>query len=57
MSKLPSLTGSRLIGALKKVGFVIARVKGSHHILTHVDGRLTVVPVHAGEDISSGLHL
>jgi len=57
MSKLPSLTGSRLIGALKKIGFVVARIKGSHHILTHIDGRRTVVPVHTGEDIGSGLHL
>ncbi len=31
------------------------RVKGSHHILRHPDGRRTVVPVHAGEDIGPGL--
>jgi predicted RNA binding protein YcfA (HicA-like mRNA interferase family) len=55
MSKLPSLTGSEVIKALKKIGFVIARVKGSHHILIHPDGRRTVVPVHSGETIGTGL--
>jgi predicted RNA binding protein YcfA (HicA-like mRNA interferase family) len=33
----------------------VARVKGSHHILAHVDGRRTVVPVHSGETIGRGL--
>ncbi|APB32651.1 Putative periplasmic or secreted lipoprotein [Gloeomargarita lithophora Alchichica-D10] len=55
MTKLPSLTGEQLIRVLKKVGFTIARIKGSHHILIHVDGRRTVVPVHSGEDIGIGL--
>ncbi|MCA6594846.1 MAG: type II toxin-antitoxin system HicA family toxin [Pseudanabaena sp.] len=55
MSKLPSLTGNQLIKALQKIGFDIARVKGSHHILIHEDGRRTVVPVHSGEDIGTGL--
>jgi predicted RNA binding protein YcfA (HicA-like mRNA interferase family) len=30
-------------------------IKGSHHILAHIDGRTTVVPVHAGETIGPGL--
>jgi len=55
MSKLPSLTGNQLIKVLEKIGFDIARVKGSHHILIHADGRRTVVPVHSGEDIGTGL--
>jgi len=55
MSKLPSLTGNQLITVLKKIGFEVARVKGSHHILIHTDGRRTVVPVHSGEDIGTGL--
>lgn len=55
MSKLPSLTGNQLIKALQKLGFDVARVKGSHHILIHADGRRTVVPVHSGEDIGTGL--
>jgi len=55
MSKLPSLTGNQLIKALQKIGFDVVRIKGSHHILMHEDGRRTVVPVHAGEDIGTGL--
>ena len=55
MSKLPSLTGREVIAALCKAGFEVIRVRGSHHILVHSDGRRTVVPVHAGETIGTGL--
>jgi predicted RNA binding protein YcfA (HicA-like mRNA interferase family) len=55
MSKLPSLTGKEVIAALGKAGFEVIRVRGSHHILVHSDGRRTVVPVHAGETIGTGL--
>ncbi|OBQ36575.1 MAG: hypothetical protein AN487_12610 [Anabaena sp. CRKS33] len=55
MSKLPSLTGKEVITALGKAGFQVARVRGSHHILIHSDGRRTVVPVHSGETIGTGL--
>lgn len=55
MTSLPSLTGKALIVALRKAGFEVLRVKGSHHFLRHADGRTTVVPVHAGEDIGTGL--
>jgi len=55
MSKLPSLTGREVIAALNKAGFEVARVRGSHHILIHSDGRRTVVPVHSSETIGSGL--
>ncbi|MEO1791577.1 MAG: type II toxin-antitoxin system HicA family toxin [Cyanobacteria bacterium J06629_19] len=55
MSQLPSLTGKAIIKALKQTGFEVARVKGSHHILLHADGRKTVVPVHSGETIGKGL--
>jgi len=55
MSNFPAITGQRLIKALRKFGFEIIRRKGSHHFLQHVDGRCTVVPVHAGETIGRGL--
>lgn len=55
MTKLPALTGKALIAALAKAGFEVIRTKGSHHYLRHPDGRSTVVPVHAGETIGSGL--
>ncbi|MCI5166787.1 MAG: type II toxin-antitoxin system HicA family toxin [Candidatus Electrothrix sp. GM3_4] len=55
MSTFPSLTGKRLVRILRKFGFEIARIKGSHHFLMHEDGRCTVVPVHGNETIGSGL--
>lgn len=55
MSKLPAVTGQKLIAALTKAGFVVVRVRSSHHFLRHSDGRTTVVPVHAGETIGPGL--
>jgi predicted RNA binding protein YcfA (HicA-like mRNA interferase family) len=55
MSKLPSLTGREIITALKKIGFEVIRIRGSHHLAQHPDGRCTVVPVHSGETIGIGL--
>lgn len=55
MSTFPSVTGSRLIKALSKLGFEVVRTRGSHHFLHHPDGRCTVVPVHRGETIGQGL--
>ena len=55
MSDFPSLTGSQVVSALAKAGFAVIRVKGSHHVLRHQDGRQTIVPVHRGEAIGRGL--
>ena len=55
MTRLPILTGQQLISALRKAGFEVLRVKGSHHFLRHSDGRCTVIPVHRGETIGPGL--
>jgi predicted RNA binding protein YcfA (HicA-like mRNA interferase family) len=46
---------NKIIKVLSKLGFKIVRKRGSHVVLKHPDGRLTVVPVHTGEDIGSGL--
>ena len=48
MSKTPRLSAKEIIAALGKAGFVVARIKGSHHFLKHPMGRKTVVPVHSG---------
>ena len=55
MSNLPSFDGRRFIKILRKFGFEVVRVKGSHHFLKHPDGRVTVVPVHGKENIGIGL--
>ena len=55
MTSFPALSGKDLIAALRQGGFQIIRVRGSHHFVRHADGRSTVVPVHAGETIGTGL--
>lgn len=55
MSNLPAVDGQRFIKALRKAGFEVIRIKGSHHFLRHKDGRSTVVPVHGKENIGIGL--
>ena len=55
MSRLPRITGKQLLSALRKAGFVLVRIKGSHHFVRHADGRTTTVPVHTGDIIGPGL--
>lgn len=55
MAKSPKISGKAIIKVLKSFGFQVTRVKGSHHILKHKDGRMTVVPVHSNEIIGPGL--
>ena len=55
MTSVPNLTGKELLSVLRKAGFELLRIKGSHHFLHHPDGRSTVVPVHSGETIGPGL--
>jgi predicted RNA binding protein YcfA (HicA-like mRNA interferase family) len=38
---------------LGRLGFVQVRQKGSHAVMGHADGRMTVVPKHSG-DIPTG---
>jgi predicted RNA binding protein YcfA (HicA-like mRNA interferase family) len=55
MPRLPRLRGREVFAALRRAGFNVLRVRGSHHFLQHPDGRRTVVPVHVGETIGPGL--
>jgi len=55
MGRLRRLRGREVVAALKRAGFIVLRVRGSHHFLRHSDGRATVVPCHAGETIGPGL--
>ena len=52
MPPVPSLRGERVVRALEKAGFKVARVAGSHHVMRHPDGRGTTVPVHHGRDVA-----
>ena len=54
--KLRGLCGSEVVRALEQCGFVLERVKGSHHILVHPDDKTprATVPVHAGKTVKPG---
>jgi len=54
MPPVPSVRGERVVRALEKAGFKVARVTGSHHIMRHPDGRGTTIPVYQGRDIAKG---
>lgn len=45
----------KVIKLLNKMGFEVVRQRGSHVIMKHSDGRVTVVPVHPGEDLGRGM--
>jgi predicted RNA binding protein YcfA (HicA-like mRNA interferase family) len=53
--RTPKLSGREVVRILSRYGFVVTRIRGSHHMLKHPDGRATVVPVHRGEIIGPGL--
>jgi predicted RNA binding protein YcfA (HicA-like mRNA interferase family) len=55
VTSFPAVKGKELVAALRRAGFELIRTKGSHHFFRHLDGRSTVVPVHAGETIGPGL--
>ena len=50
MPKLPSLTAQQIIKVLEAHGFVLDKVKGSHHIYYHPEThQRAVVPIHRGD--------
>jgi mRNA interferase HicA len=54
MPKLPPLTPRKVIQILNKKGFVLIRIKGSHHLYWNEHARRQVtVPVHA-QDLPQG---
>jgi len=55
MTRLPRISGKKMINALGKAGFTVIRIKGSHYFLRHDDGRATVIPVHRSEILGPGI--
>ena len=53
-SSIPVVPGAKVVKALEKLGFALARTSGSHHVMRHPDGRSVSVPVHAGKDVPKG---
>ncbi|MCK9406760.1 type II toxin-antitoxin system HicA family toxin [Methanothrix sp.] len=55
MPKLPVLSPEKLARALEKKGFVLDRIRGSHHVYCHPDLDVTVtIPFHKKE-VGKGL--
>ena len=55
MTRLAPISARELQTILLRLGFRLVRQKGSHAFWQHEDGRVTIVPVHRGEDIGRGL--
>jgi predicted RNA binding protein YcfA (HicA-like mRNA interferase family) len=55
-AKLGGLSGREVLRALQRAGFLVKRIKGSHHILVHPDDatRRTTVPVHGRTSLKRG---
>lgn len=54
MPPVPSVPGRKVVRALEQHGFKVDRIRGSHHVMVHPDGRTVTVPVHAGRDVRKG---
>ncbi len=54
--KLPVVSGKEVIRALRRAGFELDRVNGSHHAMIHRGPpfRLVSVPVHANKPLKVG---
>jgi predicted RNA binding protein YcfA (HicA-like mRNA interferase family) len=58
MPRLRRLTGIEIVRILKRFGFEVIRIRGSHHILRRVVGDETQtinVPVHGSKVLAPGL--
>ena len=52
---MPSVTGDEAISAFGKVGFVLDRIRGSHHILKRAGHPYALsVPVHGKKTLKTG---
>jgi len=49
------MNGKQLSKILKENGWILDRIKGSHHIFIKEGNRAVPVPIHGGRDIPVGL--
>ena len=53
---MKSVSGKKLCRIVKKKGWVLKRVKGSHHIYAHpVHRNILTIPVHGKKDLKIGI--
>jgi predicted RNA binding protein YcfA (HicA-like mRNA interferase family) len=53
MARLPRPSGKEMVEFLKKQGFGVVRVRGSHHVMARGKER-TSVPVHGNQTLKIG---
>jgi predicted RNA binding protein YcfA (HicA-like mRNA interferase family) len=55
MPKLPAVTGPQAIRAFTKVGYVLTRIRSSHHVLKRPGSpKVLPVPVHGSRPLKPG---
>jgi len=54
MTKIPIITPQEAFKKLQKGGFCLDRIKGSHYVLRHPNGKQVVIPMHAGKTLKKG---
>jgi predicted RNA binding protein YcfA (HicA-like mRNA interferase family) len=54
MPKLPNIKGKQLLKILKRIGYYLDHIQGSHHILRCSDGKKTTIPIHGNKEIPKG---
>ncbi len=53
---MKTISGKAMCVLIKRKGWTLARVEGSHHIFTKTGSNLRItVPVHGNRDLKSGL--
>ena len=54
--RLPIVADKDVVRALRRAGFELRHVRGSHHVLTHAGPprRMVSVPVHPGRNVATG---
>ncbi len=55
MPKLPTIPPEKLAKALERSGFVLDRIKGSHHVYYHPLTKKTVIIPFHGKDLPKGI--
>jgi predicted RNA binding protein YcfA (HicA-like mRNA interferase family) len=55
VTRLPPVSGKRVLAALLRGGYIVTHVRGSHHYLRHPEKQgLITVPVHGNRDLPTG---
>jgi len=57
LTKINPVKPEKILKIVKKLGFELIHVKGSHHVFKNAEGRRITIPVHKGKSIGKGLLL